>query len=423
MRSFEERKAEVFRRSEKRIQERKKRNRQIKAMCIPLCLLVSFVTILPYMSPKNNKNISADESMKNEGSSDISEGISKTPIAFASEYIRTNVYYEGIQYPVVKIIRSVDELNIYYKENKDTYDLEHREEIYSDSTAGFLDVCDKYDEAYFDDQILVMVVLEEGSGDIRHNVEHVKMGSDGKLYISIRKIVPEFGTDDMAEWHVLIEPEAAIDVKNESDVIVYLDGVNPKTQPRVVKEWGNYYSNITLAIPYDWKYEVERREDSNDYCISFWPEDQTEGKIKMWYFDVFGVCGTGLKQEEITVGGYKARKGTYYDNKMWYFISFANTPGSYVAINDGAEKWWDQYGDEAMQILSTIQIAEGIISETQAIEIAKKDVTVEYNQIYAEFDSQDGLWTVSFSKENIVGGDQVITMTHEGKIIDIEYGE
>lgn len=155
-----------------------------------------------------------------------------------------------------------------------------------------------------------------------------------------------------------------------------------------MKEWGNYYSNITLAIPYDWKYEVERREDSNDYCISFWPEDQTEGKIK-----------------------------------MWDFISFANTPGSYVAINDGAEKWWDQYGDEAMQILSTIQIAEGIISETQAIEIAKKDVTVEYNQIYAEFDSQDGLWTVSFSKENIVGGDQVITMTHEGKIIDIEYGE
>lgn len=65
-------------------------------------------------------------------------------------------YYEGIQYPVVKIIRSVDELNIYYKENKDTYDLEHREEIYSGSTAGFLDVCDKYDEAYFDDRILVI---------------------------------------------------------------------------------------------------------------------------------------------------------------------------------------------------------------------------------------------------------------------------
>ena len=34
-------------------------------------------------------------------------------------------------------------------------------------------------------------------------------------------------------------------VASESDVIVYLDGVNPKTQPATVRENGNY-SNITL---------------------------------------------------------------------------------------------------------------------------------------------------------------------------------
>ncbi len=47
MRNFEERKAEVFRRSKKRI---KKRNR-ILALCIPLCLTVCFATILPSMLP------------------------------------------------------------------------------------------------------------------------------------------------------------------------------------------------------------------------------------------------------------------------------------------------------------------------------------------------------------------------------------
>lgn len=35
-----------------------------------------------------------------------------------------------------------------------------------------------------------MVLLEEGSGSNRHNVDNVKLGSDGKLYISIRSYIP-----------------------------------------------------------------------------------------------------------------------------------------------------------------------------------------------------------------------------------------
>lgn len=92
--------------------------------------------------------------------------------------------------------------------------------MYSDTTIGFLDACDKYDEKYFENQILVMVLLEEGSGSVRHNVESVKVAQDDKLYISICAIVPEVGTCDMAEWHILIEPEEGIDVVNEADVIV-----------------------------------------------------------------------------------------------------------------------------------------------------------------------------------------------------------
>ena len=164
---------------------------------------------------------------------DTSGDVKKNFIDFVPQYIRTNGYHEDVEYPVVKIIRSVDELNAYYNANKEKYYLERRSDPASDSTIGFLDACDKYDEAYFEDQILVMVLLEEGSGSIRHNVDNVKLGSDGKLYISIRRDVPEVGTDDMAEWHILIEPEKDITVASESDVIVYLDGVNPKTQPQM----------------------------------------------------------------------------------------------------------------------------------------------------------------------------------------------
>lgn len=353
---------------------------------------------------------------------DTSGDVKKTFIDFQTQYIRTDGYHDGVEYPIVKIIRSVNELNSYYNENKEKYSLERREDPASDSTIGFLDACDKYDEAYFEDQILVIVLLEEGSGSIRHNVDNVKLGSDGKLYISIRRDVPEVGTDDMAEWHILIEPEKDINVANDSDVVVYLDGINPKTQPATVRESGAY-SNITLTIPHEWEYETERGNNSNEYCISFWPADQTEGKIKMWYYTAFGVCGTGLEEKEITVGEYKAWQGTYDNKKVWDFISFKGMPGSYVAMNDGADKWWSQYGDEAMQILSSVKLAEGILTEQQAIDLAKKDVTVEYNQTSARFDTEKGLWTVSFSKKNTAGGDQVFTITHEGKIIDVEYGE
>lgn len=98
-------------------------------------------------------------------------------------------------------------------------------------------------------------------------------------------------------------------------------------------------------------------------------------------------------------------------------------PGSYVVLNEGTDKWWSEYGGEAMQILATVKIADGVIDEAEAIEIAKKNVTVEYDQTRAKYDVKNGLWTVSFSKKNTAEGDQVITITHEGKIIDEEYGE
>ena len=53
MRELNECRAEVFRRSENRIKERKRNRNRILAMCIPLCLIVMVwsVTILPGMLP------------------------------------------------------------------------------------------------------------------------------------------------------------------------------------------------------------------------------------------------------------------------------------------------------------------------------------------------------------------------------------
>ena len=354
---------------------------------------------------------------------DADKDVKKTFIDFEPQYIRTNGYHEKVEYPVVKIIRSVDELNAYYNANKDKYNLERRSNPTSDSTIGFLDAVDKYTAEYFEKQILVMVLLEEGSGGTRHNVDNVKIGTDGKLYVNIR--TTRIGeTDDMAEWHILIEPEKDITVASESDIVVYLDGVNPKTQPTTVYESGNF-SNISLTIPHDWEYETEKGNSNGEYCIAFWPEDQTEGKLKLWYYTAFGVCGTGLEEKEITVGDYKAWQGTYDNKKVWDFISFRGMPGSYVVMNEGADKWWSQYGDEAMDILSTAKIAENIINEEQAIELAKKQTKADYDEVSARFDTEKGIWTVTLSFKKASNGDGVHSyrITHEGKVLDVAYGD
>lgn len=59
MRSFEERKAEVFRRSENRIKERRKARSRALAVCIPLCLIIAVwsVMVLPAMLPVKQQEI------------------------------------------------------------------------------------------------------------------------------------------------------------------------------------------------------------------------------------------------------------------------------------------------------------------------------------------------------------------------------
>ena len=124
----------------------------------------------------------------------------------------------------MRVIRSVRELQAYYEANQDRYNLERREDPASDSTIGFLDACDRYDETYFEDRVLVMVLLEEGSGSVRHWIEKVLLTEDGgkpALVVDIEVLVPEIGTCDMAEWHILIEPEAGVDVEEENITVLY----------------------------------------------------------------------------------------------------------------------------------------------------------------------------------------------------------
>ena len=348
--------------------------------------------------------------------------LSGKKVNFKAQYIRTGLNGEE-EFPLCKVIHSVAELNDYFNQNKDKYYLDtRRQNPASDSTIGFLDAIDKYDEDYFSEQILIMVLVEEPSVSIRHKVNYVKDGSDGRIYIDVHRTVPEAGTDDMAEWHILIEPEKGVSVESEADVKVLIDGIDPKRSPKPITV-GKNVANLSIQVIDGFEYAVYDGESDNSFYVEIWPWGRSEEKLKVGFDEKFAVCGTLLETEEIRLAGYDAVKGTYSGDKMWYFITLKGVAGTYYIQNNGAENWWDLYEAEAMRMLSTLRVAEGIIREDDAIAIAKGVATVEYDTVSAEYDAFNGIWTVHFFKENTAGGDELVRITHQGKVITSEYGE
>ena len=130
-------------------------------------------------------------------------------VAFKSQetntkYIRTN-YVSGT-HGKTYVIESLAELEEYYNANKEKHNLGHREKVYSDTTIGFADATKEYDEEFFKDHNIVLVLLTASSGSIRYKVENINL-NDGVMEINITKKTPEIGTCDMAGWHIIIETD------------------------------------------------------------------------------------------------------------------------------------------------------------------------------------------------------------------------
>lgn len=117
--------------------------------------------------------------------------------------IRTDAYEELADTAVV--ITSFAELEQYYEDNKELYDLEHRETVYFDTTIGFIDIFDTYNEEWFIDRVLIMVIKNEPSGSISHGIFDVtKSAKSGEICVTIGRAVPNMCTDDLACWHILV---------------------------------------------------------------------------------------------------------------------------------------------------------------------------------------------------------------------------
>ena len=115
-----------------------------------------------------------------------------------TQQIKRTGWSGNIEYPVITVISSKSELEVYYYEYKDNFNFNRFAGSYS--SIGFTDAVEKYSEDFFVDNFLVIVLLSETSGSNRHRVRMYDNGD-----IEVTRLIPEVGTTDMAQWTVIIE--------------------------------------------------------------------------------------------------------------------------------------------------------------------------------------------------------------------------
>lgn len=119
----------------------------------------------------------------------------------------SNLNSEYPDFPYTVIIETSDELKKYIAENEENFDFSRKDKVYADTTIGFLDAIDKYDDEYFKENSLIIAVTDQPSGSIRYWDAKLSASSDAKLYDSLvlTEFHPHEGTDDCASWHIIVE--------------------------------------------------------------------------------------------------------------------------------------------------------------------------------------------------------------------------
>ena len=116
--------------------------------------------------------------------------------AFTAQYFRTNAKSGETRYPQCFCVGSASALGAY---------VEQASQQYSMTGFGFPEAVRQYDDAWFSTHTLLVAVLEESSGSVGHTVTRVEKTAPHAGTVEIKRDVPEVGTCDMAEWHILIE--------------------------------------------------------------------------------------------------------------------------------------------------------------------------------------------------------------------------
>ncbi|MBE6542679.1 MAG: hypothetical protein E7672_09595 [Ruminococcaceae bacterium] len=171
-------------------------------------LIVAAATLITLSSVSCGKpaDISDSSGVKRDPNSQVKD----TAVDFNAVYSRTDGYIEKKKYPVVTVIKSRAEIELYTSQNEGQYDF----------YTTFYDAVTEYDAAFFEENALIVILLEEGSGSVTHKVKGVDYNSETEsTVIRIDRVSPEEQTDDMAEWHIMVE------IPKDSPVAAHADKI------------------------------------------------------------------------------------------------------------------------------------------------------------------------------------------------------
>ena len=178
----------------------------------------------------------------------------------------------------------------------------------------------------------------------------------------------------------------------------------PDPQPVITGETATYtsgYVDMALTIPEGWQWESVQDKSMSTEGIRFRKTgDKAVSFELLCWRNGYGICGTGVTSEELTLsGGQKVWQHTEEnDGSLWLNLYFENTPGDYVCAPTGTmtKETWDSCRDEVLAILNTAQFGRDAITEQAAIDTAKTQYDGPYDETYGRYDIKTGVWTVTF---------------------------
>ena len=107
-------------------------------------------------------------------------------LVYPAVYVRTDIYGEdNTTYPRLVTISTREELEKYTSDSEKIYDFETN-------------------AAFFENNSLVMALLNEASGSYTHGNRGFSKNESGYT-LNLIRFVPSEATDDMAAWHIIFE--------------------------------------------------------------------------------------------------------------------------------------------------------------------------------------------------------------------------
>ena len=202
----------------------------------------------------------------------------------------------------------------------------------------------------------------------------------------------------------------------------------PDPQSALTGETASYtsgYVDMALTIPEGWQWESVQDKSMNTEGIRFRKTDDKAVSFELLCWrGGYGICGTGVTSEEITLAnGMKVwqhtEENTEKGTMLMADIFFEDMPGSYVASPSETmtTEVWNANRDALLSILGTAQIGRKSVSQQAAIDAAKAQYTGAYDQVYATYDVTSGAWTVSFSKSAAGAKTDRLVVDAAGKVM------